>query len=1020
MGGVFSHFCCNDLGHLWRPSRRSDYVGNEADQASLLPPSSSSPPPPVWEDEFQYDVFLSFRGPDTRKGFISYLYDALKQKGIPTFIDSEELEKGRKVEELFGYIERSKIFVPVFSKGYADSKWCLKEMAKIMECKRLVIPVFFHVDPNEVRHQTGPFADAFRDYLEKEGEEVSTWSAALTEAGKISGYHLGDGAPERNEAKVVQFITKRVLAEVNKTSLFVSPYPVGLDARITDVMGLLDLGAGGDAKMVGIHGMGGIGKTTLAKAVYNQISNHFEACSYISKIREAAKKSSRLVSLQQQLLRDLLGEENKFNSIDQGIGIIQQRMRSKKFLLFLDDIDDKSQLEAFGGDVRWFCSGSRIIVTTRNKQVFKKQVKLYEPKVLDDVQSLELFSWHAFGKKQPTEAFAELSKEAASTAKGLPLALTIFGAHFFDFDTVKKWEDGLKILKEDKFKHIHESLKVSFHALEEREKKVFLDIACFLIGERREIVEHATIMWEDCGFFPEITIQVLVHKSLVSINCKAGKLEMHDHIRDMGRKIVVDESVYKGSRLWVDDKTLDILENKRGLENAEAIAIGGRYWRWWPWASVVFPIEAFAIMPQLRMLRLGYNVTMEGRCDELLKTVRWLEWQIPPHLKSLPDAICLEKMVVLDLSRSCGITEVWNPQRSTRKKVHLNKLRLLNLRECRSLATSPDFTTIPHLQQLDFTKCRELREVHPSIGLLKSLTRLRLSGCESLVQLPREIYQMTSLEELDLRWCFKITSLPSPSDDSKVCLNKLRVVNLTGCISLTSCPDFSTIPHLQQLNFNHCLRLRKLHPSIGLLKNLIRLALRLCTSIKQLPEEIYQLTALEELDLSYCFKIIRLPSPPEDSKVHLNNLRVLKLSGCLSLTSCPDFTSMPQLKELDFESCEKMEELHPSIWHLKWLATLSFKYCYSLKELGQKFLQGEFSGITSLPSHVGDSSSIKEPVLEKLKYLDFSCCRELTICPDFTSMPYLEELHFDGCEKMGEPHPSIWNLKCLTRFHFQD
>ncbi|XP_049932163.1 uncharacterized protein LOC126409803 isoform X2 [Nymphaea colorata] len=91
----------------------------------------ASPPPPVREDGFQYDVFLSFRGPDTRKGFTGHLYQALKEKGIITFIDSETLEKGQNVEELYGCIERSKILVPIFSKGYADSKWCLKEIHKM-------------------------------------------------------------------------------------------------------------------------------------------------------------------------------------------------------------------------------------------------------------------------------------------------------------------------------------------------------------------------------------------------------------------------------------------------------------------------------------------------------------------------------------------------------------------------------------------------------------------------------------------------------------------------------------------------------------------------------------------------------------------------------------------------------------------------------------------------------------------------------------------------------------------------
>lgn len=160
--------------------------------------TSSSPCLPVTstsEDGFVHDVFLSFRGTDTRKGFTGHLYYALKEKGIVTFIDSEKLEKGKKVEELFGHIQRSKIFVPIFSKGYADSQWCLKEIAKMVECRRLIIPVFFDVEPRDVRHQTGPFSSAFKSYSRKgkvDSELLSEWSDALTEAGKISGYSLAD------------------------------------------------------------------------------------------------------------------------------------------------------------------------------------------------------------------------------------------------------------------------------------------------------------------------------------------------------------------------------------------------------------------------------------------------------------------------------------------------------------------------------------------------------------------------------------------------------------------------------------------------------------------------------------------------------------------------------------------------------------------------------------------------------------------------------------------------------------
>ncbi|KAF3784522.1 hypothetical protein EJ110_NYTH29982 [Nymphaea thermarum] len=154
---------------------------------TVKPSSSSSPPRTINKPRF--DVFLSFSGKDTRKGFTGHLYNALRQRGISTFIDNEELERGERIEELFHYIEASKIFVPVLSKGYADSRWCLREITKMVECGRLIIPIFFDVDPRDVRKQSGPFQ--FDKSSNGVGEEDQTrWKDALRAVGKISGYSL--------------------------------------------------------------------------------------------------------------------------------------------------------------------------------------------------------------------------------------------------------------------------------------------------------------------------------------------------------------------------------------------------------------------------------------------------------------------------------------------------------------------------------------------------------------------------------------------------------------------------------------------------------------------------------------------------------------------------------------------------------------------------------------------------------------------------------------------------------------
>ena len=158
---------------------------------SLIPSSSSSNTP-----QLKYDVFISFRGEDTRCNFTSHLYKALCDKQIETFIDYK-LNRGDEISpSLLEAIEKSQISVIFFSRDYASSKWCLEELVKILECreknKQMVIPVFYGVDPSDVRHQTGSFAKAFAEHeqLFKESlHKVQRWKDALKETANLSGWH---------------------------------------------------------------------------------------------------------------------------------------------------------------------------------------------------------------------------------------------------------------------------------------------------------------------------------------------------------------------------------------------------------------------------------------------------------------------------------------------------------------------------------------------------------------------------------------------------------------------------------------------------------------------------------------------------------------------------------------------------------------------------------------------------------------------------------------------------------------
>jgi len=145
----------------------------------------------------KHEVFLSFRGEDTRASFTSHLYSSLQNDGINVFMDNNSLQRGDHIStSLLQAIEQSQIVVIVFSRNYANSRWCLDELVKIMQCYRtighMVLPVFYDVDPSEVRHQTGEFGKAFQSLLNRISKEdvdkLQTWRDALCEVAGFAGF----------------------------------------------------------------------------------------------------------------------------------------------------------------------------------------------------------------------------------------------------------------------------------------------------------------------------------------------------------------------------------------------------------------------------------------------------------------------------------------------------------------------------------------------------------------------------------------------------------------------------------------------------------------------------------------------------------------------------------------------------------------------------------------------------------------------------------------------------------------
>ncbi|XP_039163034.1 toll/interleukin-1 receptor-like protein [Eucalyptus grandis] len=186
----------------------------------------------------KWDVFLSFRGEDTRRTFIGPLYDALWSKDVRAFRDNEGMNKGDQISPtLLAAIEDSAMAIAVISPRYADSHWCLDELAKIYECRKLILPVFYGVEPSDVRRQRGPFKVWFERYVEREdASRVLAWRDAMKQAGGVSGWIFSDQDDRRDMLLLIQQIVRRITDELKNVPLYVAPFLVGLDSRIEQLL----------------------------------------------------------------------------------------------------------------------------------------------------------------------------------------------------------------------------------------------------------------------------------------------------------------------------------------------------------------------------------------------------------------------------------------------------------------------------------------------------------------------------------------------------------------------------------------------------------------------------------------------------------------------------------------------------------------------------------------------------------------------------------------------------------------
>ncbi|XP_050108507.1 TMV resistance protein N-like [Malus sylvestris] len=927
---------------------------------------------------WKYDVFLSFRGVDTRKGFVSHLYHELcKCQGITTFFDDRELEGGTSIHlELPSAIKESHIAIVVLSPNYASSKWCLNELTTILQCmeaRNTVLPVFYETNPSDVGNQRGSFAKAFDEHEEKfisteDKMKVTQWREALKKVSKISGWHSMESKCESELIeKIVQSVWRKVQATF--TLLDSSQKFVGVNFRLEQLSSLLAHDAN-DVRFIGITGMGGIGKTTLAKLVYDKIFHHFEVHCFLGNVREVSKINRTLIGLQKRLLFPMLKEKiEEIWDEEWGSIFIKKCLSNKKVLLVLDDVDDLKQLEVLAGNQSWFGMGSRIVITTRNEGLLVQHgiATSYKMRGLNDCEALELFSLNAFRKEQPEKDFLELSKHFLKYARGLPLVLKTLGS-FLHTRGQDAWKSMLDNIHTVPNPTIFSTLKISYDGLEDIEKRVFLDVACFHKGKCMKQVIR--MLDNSFGISSSIMIDLLIEKSLLAIekrvqydNSAKYFIGMHDLIQEMAWTIVGQESKEPGlrSRLWLPDDIFHIFTTNTGTRAIEGIVL-----QLPEIEEVHWSCEAFSNMHGLRFLEFD-NLIISSRPKFLPCSLRIMVWSYYPS-KSLPPSFHLRFLTELRMRHS-KLVRLWDG------KENFPKLKCIDLSYSNKLIRTPDFTGLQNLEELDLGDCTKLVEIHPSIAVLKKLKVLNLRDCESIQSLPSEV-EMDALEYLNLFGCSKMKNIPEFSNQMK-CLSTLFIRG-TAIEKLPS--SIEHLVGLTRLSMNKCRR--ELFVDMKNLKSL-----SLCGPLAKARDDgpcwglvlssLYPLRCLENLVLHYCD--LGEGDIPDDIGC-LSSLKELDLSGNNFVTLPASIKCLSRLEHLWLVGCERLEQL-PDLPSNRKLH-VHVGDCTSLKRLSDPSNLYDFAFCSvNCITLVEDENWIKTIYSRIVKYATEKICRYPIVCP---------------------------------------
>ncbi|KAG0600938.1 hypothetical protein M758_11G072100 [Ceratodon purpureus] len=821
-----------------------------------------------------------------------------------------------------------------------------------------------------------------------------------------------------------------------------------------------------ESLVVGLIGMGGSGKTTLAKVVYKSICNDFERSSYLDDVKSKGTLDEVLVTLLRQfgIKNGKTGGEAQLSDFQDSkesyLKDLRAFVKGHKVLVVVDDVGSEENFDHLLSCMD-FINGredSRMIVTCREWQLLKKHAPLvgkYEIKLLNGSGlDIELFSHHVYkgvksGLRRREFLQEYLSRDASGNligdfesvlndivdaCAGLPLSLEVMGSCIGSYlrdcdvssrDCLELWRGALQQFRDAEAldgaaagnERLWKSLRRSYDDLGPSLQEKFLDVACFFCGSLRYDYRSLLLLW---GGRPSdrVDLKNLQDRCLFKVDREDGVVTMHDQLRDMGRSIVKGDGENM-TRVWTDKDVRRVLLSKEsratmGLSlgdwnKASKALMRGRAQKTSKTKTLCnkFKWDKRVILncPSLRLFDLS---GVEGNiCATIVfkdsLSIHWICLRGTDITKVPTFVWKCKHLHILDLHGCTFLEEL------SEFVGNLVKLVELNLSDCNQLRSLPkSIGNLVSLSSLNLFGCELLTSIPPSIGNLVNLSTFNLHTCVSLTSLPPSIGNMVNLSSLNLGWCDALTYLP-PSIGDLVNLSSLEL----GCGSLASLPpSVGNLVNLSNLNLTQYWSLTSLPPSIGKLVNLSNLNLTDCGSLTSLPPSIGNLVNLSSLNLNGCGSLTSLPPSVGD----LVKLSSLDLGWCVSLTALPpSIGNLVNLSSLDLLRCGSLTALPPSIGNLVNLSSLGLGWCESLTSLPPSIGNlvnlsnlnlTECESLISLPPSIGN--------LVNLSSLKYGCKSMTSLPPSIGDLVNLSSLDLRGCWSLTSLPPSVGNLVNLS------